>query len=125
MKGNKVYINNDQTIQEREIQKFIRDRAREERQRGKSVIVKYQRLIIDGKQWKWNTNRDALEPVYINNDQTIQEREIQKFIRDRAREERQRGKSVIVKYQRLIIDGKQWKWNTNRDALEPVKDTHC
>ncbi|KAI4455760.1 hypothetical protein MML48_9g00015773 [Holotrichia oblita] len=63
MKGNKVYINNDQTIQEREIQKFIRDRAREERQRGKSVIVKYQRLIIDGKQWKWNTNRDALEPV--------------------------------------------------------------
>uniref|UniRef100_A0A6P7H2N3 Spindle pole body component 110-like n=1 Tax=Diabrotica virgifera virgifera TaxID=50390 RepID=A0A6P7H2N3_DIAVI len=49
IKGNKVYINNDITKEELQTQKKIRQVANEEINKGKSVTIKYNKLIIDGK----------------------------------------------------------------------------
>ena len=49
MRGGVVYIDNDLTAKQREVQKIIRDKAKEERNRGKSVRIGFQRLNVDDK----------------------------------------------------------------------------
>lgn len=66
IRGEKIYINNDQTKQERDIDKQIRKRAEEEKKQGKSVKSRYQKLIIDDKEWKWNKLKGRLEEVEEN-----------------------------------------------------------
>lgn len=63
------------------------------------------------------------EKIYINNDLTIKERDIQKKIRKRAEEERKKGRKVKIGYQKLVIDGKQWRWNKRSDKLESSEET--
>ncbi|KAI4454299.1 hypothetical protein MML48_9g00009569 [Holotrichia oblita] len=47
----KIYINDDMTKKEREIQGRIREKAKEERTKGKNVKIKFQKLIVEGEQW--------------------------------------------------------------------------
>lgn len=54
LKGTTIYIDNDLTREERYIQKELRNIAKEERGKGKSVKIKYQKLLIKGKVYKWN-----------------------------------------------------------------------
>lgn len=61
MENDRIYINNDLTKKERDIQKSIRKRAEEEKKEGRNVKIGYQKLEIDGKQWRWNNNSDKLE----------------------------------------------------------------
>ena len=61
LQENRVYINNDFTKKEREAQKQIRLQAKREREAGKSVKVGFNKLIIDGKQWKWDKTKERLE----------------------------------------------------------------
>lgn len=63
LRGQRVYINDDLTEGEREVQKQIRLRAREERGGGKKVKVGYNRLIIEDEEWRWNRNGNKLERV--------------------------------------------------------------
>lgn len=50
----RVYINNDLTEHERNIQRKIRNRADKERDDGKTVRMGFKRMIIDGEKWVWN-----------------------------------------------------------------------
>lgn len=59
--GERIYINNDLTLEEREMQKQIRGRAREEKSEGKLVRVGLGRITIDGREWKWNRGAGKLE----------------------------------------------------------------
>lgn len=61
LEGNKVFLGNDLTVEERMMQQQIRIRAREERKGGKTVRVGFSRLIINGEEWKWNRNTNKLE----------------------------------------------------------------
>lgn len=73
IQGNKIFINNDQTKQEREIDAQIRVRARTERSKGRRVRNGYQKLFIDEEEWKWNKVKGVLEmvergePALVNN----------------------------------------------------------
>ena len=60
--------------------------------------------------------------VYINNDVSVEERNMQKQIRERAREEKKRGKTVKVGFHRIEIEGEEWKWNRNLNELERAKN---
>lgn len=61
LKGEKIFINDDLTKKEMEMQKNLRTMAQEERNSGKVVKVGYQKLIINGTEWRWNKEREKLE----------------------------------------------------------------
>uniref|UniRef100_A0A1Y1M2F4 Uncharacterized protein n=1 Tax=Photinus pyralis TaxID=7054 RepID=A0A1Y1M2F4_PHOPY len=62
----KVFINNDLTRKERDIDKQIRKRAEEERKLGKTVKIGYQKITIEGREWRWNRRKNAVEEVASN-----------------------------------------------------------
>lgn len=62
-----VYINDDMTKVEREIQGKIRKVAQQERERGKRVKIGYQKIIIDGQQYRWNREEEKLERILSKN----------------------------------------------------------
>lgn len=72
LKGSRVFINDDLTIQERKIQTQLRNKAKEEREKGRQTTVGYKKLWIDGKKFVWNeiTNelqQKASEPLTTKN----------------------------------------------------------
>jgi hypothetical protein len=46
------------------------------------------------------------------------EREIQKKIRIRAKEERAEGSRVKIGFQKLTVNEKEWKWDIERQRFE-------
>lgn len=60
MKGRDIFIDSDLTRQERNVQKILRDVAREEKNRGAIVKVRYQKIEINGKMWKWSHKEERL-----------------------------------------------------------------
>lgn len=61
--------------------------------------------------------------VYINEDLTKQEREIERILRTKAREELQKGNDVKRGHQRLFINGTAWKWDMDSGNLKIVGGT--
>jgi hypothetical protein len=53
-KGKRVYIEDDLTKKERDIQKELRALAKEERQKGLRVKVGYKKIWIEGKGFRWD-----------------------------------------------------------------------
>lgn len=66
LKGKELYIDSELTYKERMVQKFIRDTARAERNRGARTKIGYQKLEINGKMWKWNNRKEQLESTESN-----------------------------------------------------------
>ena len=52
LEGETVYINNDLSVSERDMQRQIRERAREERKLGKTVKIGFSKVTINGEEWK-------------------------------------------------------------------------
>lgn len=67
---------------------------------------------------KHKLKQGADKRVFIGNDMTVHEREVQKKIRHVAEEEKRSGKVVKVGYQKIVIDGKRWIWNEKSQELE-------
>lgn len=60
LKGKKVYINDDLSPKEREIQKKIMDKATVERDNKKQVKIGYQKIQIDGIWYRWAKDEETL-----------------------------------------------------------------
>lgn len=58
LKSPRVFINDDMSREEREIQGKIRKKAKEEKADGKSVKIGFQKIIINGEEWVWNKNEE-------------------------------------------------------------------
>lgn len=54
VKDRSVFINNDLSMGEREIQKQINRKMKEEREKGKTVRRGFNKLTIEGEVWRWN-----------------------------------------------------------------------
>ena len=52
--GKMIYIDDDCTLKEQQIQRNIKKRAAEERQKGSQVRVGYQKIVVGGREWKRN-----------------------------------------------------------------------
>lgn len=63
VKDRKIFIMDDLTYNEREIQRKIRERASQEKARNAKVKIGYQYLIIDDQKWKWSPATQKLEKV--------------------------------------------------------------
>lgn len=57
----KVFITSDLTELERKVQKIVRERAEREKNEGKRTKIGYQKIMIEGKTWVWNRQRQELE----------------------------------------------------------------
>ncbi|KAJ3662510.1 hypothetical protein Zmor_006855 [Zophobas morio] len=64
--GDRIYINDDWTPEERDVNKKIREIAKEERNKGKQVKLGYSKLTIEGKTYRWNKHTETLEEVSKN-----------------------------------------------------------
>lgn len=60
LKGGRVFVDSDQTPSERKIMKHIREKARAERENGKTVKVGYMKLMVDGREMRWNAESGEL-----------------------------------------------------------------
>lgn len=63
----RIYINEDMTKKEREKQKQIRSIAKVEKEKGKNVKIGYNKVIVDGIEWKWNKDKEEIENPYPKN----------------------------------------------------------
>lgn len=61
--------------------------------------------------------RSHQDRIYIESDLTKKEVEIQKQIRKTAKEEKDKGNQTKVGYKKLIVNGKEWRWNEEHDKL--------
>jgi hypothetical protein len=64
-KGKRVYIEDDLTKKERDIQKELRALAKEERQKGLRVKVGYKKIWIEGKGFRWDEEKEKLHTAII------------------------------------------------------------
>lgn len=60
LKGTKVYVEHDLTLEERRIEAEIRRIAREERKKGKQVKIGYKKVIINGEIYEWSKQDDGV-----------------------------------------------------------------
>lgn len=61
VRNTKIYINDDMSKNEREIQGKIRQKAKEEATNGKNVKIGFQKLIINEEEWVWNRETEIFE----------------------------------------------------------------
>lgn len=61
LKGQNVYLQNDLTVKEREIQRKIREEAERERKKCKKGRAAYQKLVADNNIWLWNKEKEELQ----------------------------------------------------------------
>jgi cell division protein FtsX len=110
-----------------EVEKFIKENIGEAKVKDCYNINKEQ-ILVQMEEWsgkekvmkqkgKLRGNR-ATEKIFIDNDLTTKEREIQKKIRAIAREERRQGKDLKVGYMKITIEGVQMRWNEEKGRLE-------
>jgi predicted Zn-ribbon and HTH transcriptional regulator len=69
------------------------------------------------KQKKKLREKKETEKIFIDNDLTKQEQEIQKKLRTIAKEEKREGKEVKMRYSKIVIERIQWRWNAERERL--------
>lgn len=60
--------------------------------------------------------------IYINDDLTKAEIEIQQKITEVAKKEKQNGKHVKMGFMKLYINGKEWKWDHKENKLKESKN---
>lgn len=61
LKGTSYFVDHDLTQTEEKIQKELRDKAREEKGKGRTAKVGYQKIFMGNTWWKWNRNTEELE----------------------------------------------------------------
>lgn len=67
MGDGRIYINDDLTENERRKQKQIREIARDQKSKGKEVKIGYNKIIIDGEEWRWDSDLEELKKVFSKN----------------------------------------------------------
>lgn len=61
LKTEKVFISDDYTTEEMNIHKQKRNMAEKFRREGKQVKVGMRKIVVEGKEWRWNKAKNQLE----------------------------------------------------------------
>lgn len=65
--------------------------------------------------------KDLREMIFISNDLTKKEIQKQKQLRQIAKEEKEKGKDVKIGYNKIMINGEEWRWNNSTEKIEKAK----
>jgi len=85
--------------------------------KNRNMIVAKIDTFINKQEIMKNKTKLRNKPIFINNDMTVKERDIQRILRNRAREEREEGKEVRVGYKTIRIADKQFRWDEERQQI--------
>lgn len=67
----RIYIDNELSKGELEIQRKIIQWAKEERKKGKIVKIGYKKATIEGKEWRWEMEKEQMKEVKMNKDKNM------------------------------------------------------
>lgn len=110
---------------ESEVGKFLRDNIETDADieiarvinGGKMIQVKFRRWEDKSKVMQ-NKKKLGDKKIYIDNDRTKKEREVQKKLVAQAKRYRLENRRVQIKFWKLEIDDKWYKWNEAKEELE-------
>lgn len=110
---------------ESEIEKFLRDNIETNAEIEKARAINGEKMIqVKLRRWedksKIMQNKKKLgdKKIYIDNDRTKKEREAQKKIVAYAKRCRSENRKVQIKFWKLKVEDKWYKWNETKEALE-------
>lgn len=128
-KKNNIVVKGLQCNQEpeEEIKKLFEEQLKVKADTNKVIILnkgkRNEVLIVEMENWEKKQEIMAAKSklkqtkIYIDNDLTWEERKIQREIRSIAKEEKGKGKSVKIGYQKLIINGEVYGWNKQENGI--------
>lgn len=70
LKGINLWVEDDLTEREKEVQEWLGKVAEEERMRGLEVIVGYQKIKVDGDWYKWDERKGGVEQMLFRGEKT-------------------------------------------------------
>lgn len=125
IRGLQIDTNNRSELK-KDMEKFIKEKLNLQVQIGDAIRVgpKTCKIEMENSQEKQKImeNKSKLknlkERVFIDNEPTKSELEIQQRIWDEIKEKNIKGKNVRVGYQKAVIDGKEWKWDRTEEKLK-------
>lgn len=112
---------------EEEVSKFVKEKLKIEVgvKKAYRIRIRENRDIVIASLENWEQKREVMsrkknlgQGIWIEDDLTKEEREIQRRMRERAREEREKGNKVKVGYMKLYIGDHVFRWNEKRKKLE-------
>ena len=74
-------------------------------------------MELENKEVMRNKKNLGKKKIYIDNEQTWKEREIGERIRERAKREKEEGKTVKIEYNKLWIEEEEWIWIEKENRL--------
>lgn len=113
---------------EKEVEEWMKKELRVEIKVKKAYKINKGRMIVATLE-NWEQKRNLMEnkkklkersgeKIYIDDDLTKNEREIQRQLREMAKEERKRGKRANVGYKKIWIEGKCMKWDGKTGGIK-------
>ena len=115
---------------EKEVKEFIGKniKTEEEIRETRKIKASGGKEIVIAKLENWKDKREMMTRkrefktgVYIEDDLTWKEREMQRKLRKIAGQKREEVKKVIVKYKGICTDQKWYEWNEVEESLEERK----
>ena len=119
-----------ETGTEQQIEVFIKQSLNIEVKVNKAYIIKRNREDIAGKTaiatiQNWEMKKEVMKKkselkkgIYIDDDLTVKQREIQMKIRKIAKQEKEKGKETKIGYMKIKIDGKWMKWDEHAQKFQ-------
>jgi len=62
--------------------------------------------------------KNLMRGIYIDNDLTRAEREMQEKLKEKAKEEKEKGKKVRISYGKIAVNGVWLRWNEKENRLK-------
>jgi len=111
---------------EQEVKEFIKESLKLEVEIGKAFKLSTRggRYTVVAELENWEQKRDIMrkkrelkERIFINDDLTKKEREIQDHLREKAKEERRKGNRAKIGYAKIWVNDKCYWWNAREKRL--------
>lgn len=118
--------NNDHTIMKEEMENFMEEKLNIDikiksvkKLGNKTCLIELENENEKVKVMKNKSKlrRNKREKIFINDDMSKEERLIQGKIRKKAQEEKNKGKTVRIGFQKLVIDNEEWRWDNEREDI--------
>ena len=112
---------------EEKVEELLRDKLKivAKVKKGYSVKGKDDKRIIIAEMDSWENKKEVMKMkgllkdtnIFIENDQTYEERKIQAELRKIMKEEKEKGRKVKMGYQKIIIDEVRYDWDPIKQAI--------
>ncbi|XP_018307231.1 trichohyalin-like [Mycetomoellerius zeteki] len=116
---------------EQEVKEFIRDNLKTEVEVNKAFKLRMRgdRSTVVAEISSWGQKREIMvkkkelkSGIFIDDDLTRKEREIQKYLREKATEENRKGNKTRVGYRKIFLKDRWYRWDEKEKKLVEEKE---